>query len=262
MLSSLKSLAIFNKTFDGLDGGDLDGLDNVEELSIEDNEITHPTLYKGIFDNLLKLESLWLFGNGLTILREDVFKNNVHLIDISLADNALTELHPKLFSTLTKLDGLSLNDNNLTSIPQSLFEKLTKLTYLRLSGNKIETFESGTFKDLAVLRTLYLENNNISVLPTGIFKGLKKLKSVDLRGNPGSPFNVSVNLVSNPQSLLQYRAICYYHAPFELKLKITVGNGHAVAEGTNTRTKYLTINAGEKTSTDIYQNGFEPNSNQ
>ena len=107
MLSSLKSLAIFNKTFDGLDGGDLDGLDNVEELSIEDNEITHPTLYKGIFDNLLKLESLWLFGNGLTILREDVFKNNVHLIDISLADNALTELHPKLFSTLTKLDGLS-----------------------------------------------------------------------------------------------------------------------------------------------------------
>lgn len=248
MLSNLDSLAIFNETFDSLKTGDFEWLDNIEELSIEDNQITSTTFYDGIFDNMSKLRELWLFGNGLTALREDVFANNINLTDISLADNALTDLESGTFSTLTKLDGLGLHNNEMVYFSPTVFNGLSNLTYLRLSGNNIGTFGLGTFKDLAKLTSLYIENNNITTLPTGIFEGLESLIRLNLTGNPGSPFSVPVKLVRDSDNHLKYSATCDYYAPFELKLAISIQNGHAVDEGTTTITSYVTINAGEKTS--------------
>ena len=248
-LLNLDSIAIVRKTFDGLNAGDFDGLDNIEDLGIEDNEMTSTSFYEGIFDNMTKLKDLWLFGNGLTTIREDAFKYNIHLRDISLANNALEDIESGTFRTLKKLDGLNLSGNKFKYLSPNTFNGLSNLTYLGLNNNKIGTFQPGSFKDLAKLEGLYIHNNNITTLPIGIFKGLKKVSILDLRGNPGSPFSVPVKLVQDPEYHRQYHVVCDYYAPFELKMKISIENGYAVTNDHHrTRTKYFTINAGEKTS--------------
>eukprot|EP00752_Nemacystus_decipiens_P005020 g4560.t1 len=103
--------------------------------------------------------TLFLFGNSLTSLPEDLFDGFVALEVLSLRGIRQTTLRDGLFDGLVVLEALDLNEMGLASLPEGIFDELVELFDLRLSGNSLET------------------------LPRGIFDGLG-LTSLDLRGNP------------------------------------------------------------------------------
>ena len=102
-------------------------------LSVSGNDLS--TLPAGVFDELTKLEELYLRNNGLTSLRADAFDALTSLEKLYIDTNELTALPAGVFDELTKLQDLQLYDNELSTLPDEVFEQLTALTQLSLFNN-------------------------------------------------------------------------------------------------------------------------------
>ncbi len=95
-------------------------------------------------------------------------------------------------------DGLSVRDldlfnNQLTMLPVGVFDGLSVGRSLDLSSNQLETLPENVFEGLRV-HDLYLNNNQLKTLLAGVFEGLRVDGDLDLRGNPGAPFSLTVEL--------------------------------------------------------------------
>ncbi|KAM0680790.1 hypothetical protein GINT2_001064 [Glugoides intestinalis] len=200
-----------------------DDLTNLESLSLRRNNIKE--LQPNIFNNLQKLESLYLSKNKLTEFPSCVFDGLVNLKSFWLEDNNIKELQPNIFNNLQKLESLNLYDNKLTEFPScvfdglvnlksfglqnnnikelqpNIFNNLQKLEYLNLSKNKLTEFPSCVFDGLVNLKSFWLEDNNIKELQPNLFNNLQKLESLYLTSNkltefPSCVFDGLVNLKS------------------------------------------------------------------
>ncbi|XP_031563118.1 lutropin-choriogonadotropic hormone receptor-like isoform X2 [Actinia tenebrosa] len=176
--------------------------ENVTELDLSDNDITH--IEDDIFRNFTHLRRLFLQNNSIRKLPEGVFDNLRALERLYLKDNLLEELPtfreslpslthlyldhnaikkvPSTLTQLTKLTYLNLNFNNISEIQKNAFRTLKHLTDLKLCCNGIGKIEEGAFPDPLV--HLNLLHNDISSIPTKALKSLNLLQNLELGGNP------------------------------------------------------------------------------
>ena len=247
-ISDFRGLNVANKGLTSLKSGDFYGLGSITSLALDDNSLE--SLPADIFRGLDNLRILQLGNNNISSLPEGVFDGLTELFRLTMGHNKLTALPDNLCADLSSLDRVEFNHNKITRIQKDLFAGAIYLSVIRLDNNEIVTIDPFMFnQEMPDSIRLYLNNNKIEALPKfGLFYNLGNLNAFTLNNNPGSPFNVPVNFVSNPENLMEYRATCYNYAPFELRIEITVQNGHTVAEGGGARTDYITINAGERAS--------------
>lgn len=174
---------------------DLELCNREEWLLCQRQDAVIPELKQGDFQGLSQLERLTLAGVGLTDLPEGVFSDLARLQMLVLENNRLTLLSERLFSGLSSLGSLSLAGNRLTELPPGVFSDLSSLWWLELSRNPIGELPAGAFSGLFNLSGLVIVNSELGDLPAGMFVGLSKLRSLDLRANPGTPFDLSLQLV-------------------------------------------------------------------
>ena len=157
-------------------------LTSLKRLIIHDNRIS--SLPAGIFHGpAASLDGLYLSGNSILSLDEDIFDGLGNLTTLDLQVNKLSLLPANLFDETTKLEVLQLHSNSIESLPEDIFGGLTALTTLYLSYNSLSSLPSDLFQGLTALSYLYLNNNGITSPPEALFGGLTALTTLFLQNN-------------------------------------------------------------------------------
>jgi Leucine-rich repeat (LRR) protein len=155
----------------------------VEYFQMANTQLHRDTIVKigeGHFGKNIK--SLWISGNYIQLLKDD------------------------LFTGLPKLENLAMNDCGINYIGQDILNG-TQVTHVNLDGNPILFIYENAFRDSKVstfecngcqltshvtfngflkkmpLRVIRLRNNNLTHVPKNAFRGLTKLFLIDLSNN-------------------------------------------------------------------------------
>ena len=114
-----------------------------------------------IFSGFINLEYFFIeAGQSFEVIRPDSFRNCRKLKVIWIRGNEITRLDDNLFLSATTLEYINLQNNKILSIHRLAFNKLTKVKRIILSGNKITNLFPETFSSLIGLLTLDLSSNN------------------------------------------------------------------------------------------------------
>ena len=175
-----------------------EGLNNLKELVLSYNLIS--TIEPGVFEGLSRLQMLNLSGNKLTAIEPSASEELPNLAVLVLSGNPLGNLTPGVFDHLPNLWFLKLERVGLGRLAPGVLDRLP-LRDLHLDGNQLTTWEAG-YASYSRLELLSLTGNRIEKLPHGAFEGLTLGKwpssILDLRGNPGAPFVLRVELIRLP----------------------------------------------------------------
>ena len=169
-LSSLYSLLLGRFPLKTLEPGVFDGLPNLNVLHFSFNEgLTKLPL--GLFDGLVKLDTLSLKSNGIETLEPGLFDGLIELDGLSLSGNKLKTLKPGVFGGLAELKQLVLNENELRSLKPGLFDGFSKLTLMSLSDNRLATVHPNLFRGLDSLKAVDLGGNELTTIDASLFDG-------------------------------------------------------------------------------------------
>uniref|UniRef100_A0A3B3RWW5 LRRCT domain-containing protein n=1 Tax=Paramormyrops kingsleyae TaxID=1676925 RepID=A0A3B3RWW5_9TELE len=155
-------------------------LQNLQRLFLSGNKISH--LPQELFRGLGELRQLDLSKNALRVIPEGIFDDLSNLESLSLKDNQIEHLPSNLFSSLENLVTLYLSRNNLVRLPEGIFLHVTRLQKLSLFQNRLENLGTSVFGPL-LLTELWLYSNNLTRLEDGIFRNLTKLQLLILSRN-------------------------------------------------------------------------------
>lgn len=111
---------------------------NIIAIDLSNNNIQN--ISSSSFKNLLKLETLILDSNLLTLLDFNLFFNLTSLKSLSLYNNRIQLTRPDQtegFLNSKSLKELNLDSCNIDQIPSSTFKNLNQLTSLNLANNPI-----------------------------------------------------------------------------------------------------------------------------
>ena len=151
-LSRLVDLNLGFNSLTALPEGVFDGLSALQALGLHQNSLME--LPRGLFVELsgtprqpARLDSLWLQGNRLRTLPEDVFRGLGNLRALLLNRNSLVALPEGVFRGLSHLQVLLLSDNSIASLPEEIFQGLSRLEELRLDGNRLAALPPGLLDD-------------------------------------------------------------------------------------------------------------------
>lgn len=111
---------------------------NIIAIDLSNNNIQN--ISSSSFKNLLKLETLILDSNLLTLLDFNLFFNLTSLRSLSLNNNRIQLSRPDQtegFLNSKSLKELNLDSCNIDHIPSSTFKYLNQLTSLNLANNPI-----------------------------------------------------------------------------------------------------------------------------
>lgn len=111
---------------------------NIIAIDLSNNNIQN--ISSSSFKNLLKLETLILDSNLLTLLDFNLFFNLTSLKNLSLYNNRIQLTRPDQtegFLNSKSLLELNLDSCNIDNIPSSTFKFLNQLTSLNLANNPI-----------------------------------------------------------------------------------------------------------------------------
>ncbi|XP_015594570.1 relaxin receptor 2 isoform X2 [Cephus cinctus] len=170
--------------------GQLSGLESLDVLRADGNEITYADLFD--FENstslqwidfsrnkltsstlklpyLPELKELVLDENRLEAITENLLSMLPSLMSLSLSGNTVTTIHVNAFRNLNNLLELNLEDNKILAIPEDVFKPIGNLTKLSIGFNPIEDLPSALFDPLKNLRSLGLEEIEIVNMEKNIF---------------------------------------------------------------------------------------------
>lgn len=169
-------------------------MDVLKELDMRKCNIRY--LRDGAFENLQKLEKLFLSHNYIDEIGTTVFINIPKLMHLDLSHNTVDE------STLTRgaltktFEGIKF-DNNFQ------FSNLTNLLFLDVSHSKVSILSTPSFTSMPPsLRMLSLCYTTISHIPEGMFAN-SNLQVLDLSGNPSLAYYSQGGSLSNLSHSLQ-----------------------------------------------------------
>ena len=195
-LSRLADLNLGFNSLTALPEGVFDGLSALQALKMHENslmelpgglflEVSDPEAFIPIDlpRQAAKLGSLWLQGNRLRTLPQDVFHGLGNLRVLLLDRNSLIALPEGVFGELSHLEALFLSDNSIASLPEGIFQGLSRLEQLELDRNRLTGLPEAVFVGLSHLEWLNLSVNSLSALAPGIFQGLRQLEELRLDGN-------------------------------------------------------------------------------
>uniref|UniRef100_A0A3B3BUE1 Vasorin b n=2 Tax=Oryzias melastigma TaxID=30732 RepID=A0A3B3BUE1_ORYME len=126
------------------------------------------------------IRKLYLFNNGIEVIKYENFNNlnNLELLDLS--QNKLKQLPDRVFEPLTSLKNLDLSSNQIPHISEDCFHGLAKLERLYLYSNHITTIHPAAFDGLENLLELKLQNN---LMKTPVRFSMPQLLLLDLSYN-------------------------------------------------------------------------------
>ena len=229
MLGHLTLLQLENVKLTNVEVGAFDGLENLEKLYLENNDLSYETLnldsgnvfppnlrllslrlnklyYVKVvwFINLLNLTILDLSSCLIEQIDRSAFSLNRALTELNLASNYLFEpaktiFDDKVFSQFIYLKTLVLNNNNIDALLNinknvMMFQNMTNLNVLYLNNIQLSNLPVKFFSGLDKLTDLYLQKNYISSWNADAFMPLKSLSILDLSSN--------LIQVLNPSSIL------------------------------------------------------------
>lgn len=181
-------------------------------------------LHSDDFAHAMNLLTMWLTGNKLKVIRNNVFSPvnkmilyllhptatlkadeegifSLHkLYDLLLARNEIAEIEDEAFSGLKSLLDLDLTHNRLAVIHRETFAGLLSLRTLILNDNKIETIEDGAF-DLPRLMGLFLNKNKLKALSDVIFQGFRNIVAIKLDDNELESIGQSLDGIQTLQTI-------------------------------------------------------------
>ena len=94
-------------------------------------------LQAGDFNGLINLTELQLYDNELTELPPNIFDDLTRLIELNLSNNQLRELPAGVFSNLMQLENLNLTSNQIAALPDGIFTGLSKIKQLWAHANPL-----------------------------------------------------------------------------------------------------------------------------
>ncbi|CAO1413373.1 unnamed protein product [Diamesa tonsa] len=105
----LTDFAMINALLIEIKANDFNDMDNLENLSLDFNEITNIPI--DTFSNLFNLQSLSLMGNKIKELQNGVFHTNIQLKNVNIIGNNMKYLGSRIFNELKKLKEVEAEDN-------------------------------------------------------------------------------------------------------------------------------------------------------
>ena len=221
-LTNVKVLNIEDNRLIDLPAGLFAGLSELNTLNLDENNLS--VLPVDVFSGLVKLESLYLIHNKLRTLPDGIFSDLGQLRYLVLRSNQLSDLRKEMFNGPTVLFWLDLSTNPLITLPDDVFSDI-EVWYLYLSDTQLSEVPPRLFRNLRPgLGQLWLNDNQIATLPPNVFPGgniegldisnnrlqtlpdelflgftsefcTRRNMHLDLRGNPGSPFPLELEVV-------------------------------------------------------------------
>ena len=196
-LSRLVDLNLGFNSLTALPEGVFDGLSALQALGLHQNSLME--LPRGLFVELsgtprqpARLDSLWLQGNRLRTLPEDVFRGLGNLRALLLNRNSLVALPEGVFRGLSHLQVLLLSDNSIASLPEEIFQGLSRLEELRLDGNRLAALPPGLLDDTLSKLGIGPENQGLHVDAT--LKARLGFAPAAQTANPGTGVTATVTL--------------------------------------------------------------------
>jgi Leucine-rich repeat (LRR) protein len=153
----------------------------IKVLDLSNNKIS--TIEKEALTELEDLIYLYLGGNEIVSLDEDVFMMNHRLEFLKLDNNILDFPVARPFLNISSLRSLDMSSCNIRSLPEKTFVSVPSLEELRLAHNRLQTLDPRSFLPLKSLKSLYLSNNLLRTLQNDLFMMLKELVVLDLSNN-------------------------------------------------------------------------------
>ena len=222
---------------------------------------------------ILELDNTGLTGDGSRILsslpagtmRSLRVSNNLELTSVpagitslnnlyglEFQNTGITSLNANAFNGLSDLYFLSFEGNEIATVDEDAFDGLSALQILFLNDNEIDSLDSGVFSDATALRQVLLNDNEMLSLPSGLFAGLTNLDTIQLDSNPGSPFQIGVSVVDDPNDTNDPPTMKQFHvregAPYSFIGKIVedgaVSNVVQVEGGATEATESFTLPEG------------------
>ena len=242
------------------------GLTELTELHLNDNELGNLNISGNLLGHLTKLEVLHLQNNALVHPlggQPGPFTGLTNLRELDLSGNRLNALTSSTFRTIagpdawtgsTTLEKLNVSNNLLAEIGAGEFAGLTALTELDLSNNLLTELPVGVFQEYddeydgllpapAALTKLYLDMNSFTTLPDGVFEGLIALTELTLP--TGTTLPISLEKVADGQ----FKAVAAAGAPFEIDVPVWVTGGTINGGATSLTIPIGTLESGTLTVT-------------
>jgi Leucine-rich repeat (LRR) protein len=150
--------------------------DDVQWINLDLGFNRFSTFPKTLY-NFSFLEELWLTGNQITFIPEDINLPSIRILYLN--GNKISKL-PENIDRLTTLEKIDLANNQITSLPSTI-GKLKKLAELFLSGNPISSLPP-SIGHLEFLEILDISGCKIKSLPNE-FPGMVRLLELNLGNN-------------------------------------------------------------------------------
>ena len=181
---NLRDLTLLTLARNRLTGGippEIANLTNLEEFSVQDNELTGavPSALWGLTD----LTLLAIAGNRLTGSIPPEIGDLSDLKIFWAANNNLSGSIPPEIENLDSLTHLGLHDNSLTGTVPASLGNLSSLIQLTLSRNDLQGTIPPELGNLRNLEVLYLNQNRLDGSIPPELGALDSLTSLSLRGN-------------------------------------------------------------------------------
>ncbi|XP_063233368.1 slit homolog 3 protein isoform X2 [Bacillus rossius redtenbacheri] len=161
------------------------------------------------------LKHLYLEGNYLPVLTDDIFRGHGDLVNILLPNNDIQSLGNYAFRNLTKISLMDLSYNSIKVLPRCVFSGLQQLSNLKLAHNKISCVSTAMFQNLTMLRILDLSYNDIAGIDPSIFSMLNHLRVLFLNSN-------NITIGGGTYSLNECKKICLHIDRLGTILKLNI----------------------------------------
>ena len=109
-----------------------------------------------------QLETLWLYGNEISLLESDTFVGLHALRSLNFESNQIREIQNGTFDGSLSLECLYLEYNKISNLQAGVFDGLQKLIVLHIFGNQIANLHPSVFAQMKVLRDLFLAPESLS----------------------------------------------------------------------------------------------------
>ena len=205
-LCNLRRINLMQNDFDCLDPAIFNGLSNLEEINLSDNQrlfqldkhifrglgkLKKIVLWKNklhalepdLFSELSALKEMFLSGNTISAIDANAFKDLSNLTKLVIWETGLESLESNIFINLKALNEISLCKTRIASLDKDVFKGLVNLKIIDLSENQIASIHNDLFAELHGLAELILYGNQISFLQADAFKGMSNLVRIDLGAN-------------------------------------------------------------------------------
>ncbi|XP_065218807.1 leucine-rich repeat-containing protein 15-like [Planococcus citri] len=180
-LTNLLFLRLYHCELESIKWEMFDGLQNLQTLSLESNNISR--IPEFAFYGMPNLKILILSHNKLTSISTESLAGLFTLEHLDLTYNQLRHLSDYTFAPLPALFSLDIRHNPIVSIHSSTFEVMNMTKVLIIGNdNAALSIHRSAFNGLFELETLVITGVNISALEKSALRGMPSLKYLKFEG--------------------------------------------------------------------------------